>query len=232
MRAMSIGPVLCGLERRDMLISCSIESGRLTHNHPNGFLGALMSAVFTAFGFEQVIPVPQWGVQFLYNIMPRARVYLEKVGLRDWNEMKDEITKFEDKIAEYLKERNLFLSATDFQNSEKLASLSPQFPEKYGIVERDIFYKKWAFAGWAGASGDDSCIIAYDALLCAGPNNYETMMLNGALHYGDSDSTGTIAAAWYGSLYGFNNVFKSNWDNIEKKKEMIQMSEALFSLYF
>ena len=232
MRAMSIGAAISGVERRDMLIACSVESGRLTHNHPNGFLGSLVSALFTAYAIEQTIPVPQWGVYFLYDIMPRTRTYLQKVAKRDWEEMKEEITKFEQKIAQYLSERGLFLSEEDFKNSQKLNALSAQFPKKYGIAERDEYYKKWSFAGWAGASGDDSCIIAYDALLCAGPNNYEKMMLHSALHAGDSDSTGTIAAAWYGAIYGFNNVFKSNWDNIEKKKEMTQISEDLFTLYY
>jgi ADP-ribosylarginine hydrolase len=30
--------------------------------------------------------------------------------------------------------------------------------------------------------------------------------LRGILHGGDNDSTGTIAGAWYGALYGLNNV--------------------------
>jgi ADP-ribosylarginine hydrolase len=33
------------------------------------------------------------------------------------------------------------------------------------------------------------------------------------LHGGDSDSTGTIAAAWYGALFGFENVFNKNFEN-------------------
>lgn len=30
------------------------------------------------------------------------------------------------------------------------------------------------------------------------------------LHGGDSDSTGTIAAAWYGAYYGFEGVYPEN----------------------
>lgn len=249
MRAMGFG-FMYGEERRDMLIAASIESGRLTHNHPNGFLGSLCSGLFTAYALEKTIPPAQWGVYFLYDVMPRARTYLEKVAIRDWIEIDPETLKFEQKFAQYLQERNLYLDEATFKTAmsakskspdqqtteeknalNSLNNIAPQFPTKYGIVERDKFYTKWSFAGWAGASGDDSCIIAYDALLCAGPNNYETMMLNSALHCGDSDSTGTISAAWYGAIYGFNNVYKSNWDKIEKKSEMLQLAQDLFSLF-
>ncbi|KAF0975960.1 hypothetical protein FDP41_005287 [Naegleria fowleri] len=249
MRAMMIG-ALYGPQRRDMLIAASVESGRLTHNHPNGFLGALVSALFTAYALEKTIPPAQWGVMFLYDIMPRTKIYLEKVAMRDWQVMESEITKFEQKFAQYLKERSLYLdeqvvklalsaqhkSPETLSNEEKHALqqvtyLQPQFPKEYGIQERDDFYRKWSFSGWAGASGDDSCIIAYDSILFAGPNNYEVMMLHSALHAGDSDSTGTIAAAWYGAMYGFNNVFKKNWENIEKKQEMTDLAASLYELY-
>ena len=42
----------------------------------------------------------------------------------------------------------------------------PTFPEMYGVVERDRFYKSCSFAGTGGASGHDAPMIAYDALLC------------------------------------------------------------------
>jgi ADP-ribosylarginine hydrolase len=38
------------------------------------------------------------------------------------------------------------------------------------------------------------------------------------LHGGDSDSTGTIAAAWYGALYGMKGVPASHTGNPEGKE--------------
>jgi ADP-ribosylarginine hydrolase len=59
--------------------------------------------------------------------------------------------------------------------------------------------------GWPGALGVDSFLIAYDALLYS-KDNWEQLCLSAMLHGGDSDSTGTIAAAWFGALYGFKGV--------------------------
>jgi len=162
--------------------------------------------------------------------MPRARLYLERVGVRDWKKMERDVKAFEDKFAEYLRERGLYLDVSEF-NKERCSKLTPNFPSKYGISERDDFYKRWSYSGWAGSSGDDSCIIAYDSILYAEPNNYETMILHSALHAGDSDSTGTIAAAWFGANHGFLNVIPSHWEEIEKKQEMIQLSSQLCQLF-
>ncbi len=57
MRAMAIG--LLFSNRYDVLIPIAIESGRITHNQVNGFMGALVSALFTAFAFND-IPIYQW----------------------------------------------------------------------------------------------------------------------------------------------------------------------------
>ena len=51
---MCIGLRFWGKERRNLLIGVAIESGRITHNHPVAFFGAVASAVFTAFAIEGI----------------------------------------------------------------------------------------------------------------------------------------------------------------------------------
>ena len=69
-------------------------------------------------------------------------------------------------------------------------------------MDREHFYKDASFHGWGGASGDDSVIIAYDAIL-GSKGIWSELCLRGILHGGDNDTTGTIAGAWFGALYGF-----------------------------
>lgn len=41
------------------------------------------------------------------------------------------------------------------------------------------------------------------------------------LHGGDSDSTGTIAAAWFGAAYGFKGVPKNHIEKCEGREEAL-----------
>lgn len=50
----------------------------------------------------------------------------------------------------------------------------------------------------------------YDALLGAG-DSWEALCSRGMFHSGDSDSTGVIAAACFGALYGFHGVPEVNY---------------------
>lgn len=95
---------------------------------------------------------------------------------------------------------------------ELYAPSDPVFPELYDVQQREKQYLEFSINGWPGALGVDSVIIAYDALLSTldycnrhkgKVNKWEEVCLRGALHGGDSDSTGTIVGAWYGALYGF-----------------------------
>mgnify|MGYP001145889134 CR=1 FL=1 len=111
----------------------------------------------------------------------------------------------------------------------ELNNSGPVFPDPYGIRERDEFYMSFSIRDWPGACGDDSVIIAYDALLGAG-DNWEELMLRGALHGGDCDSTGTIAAAWFGALYGFIDVPLSHYEQVEKRSELDDLAQQLYDI--
>merc|ERR1719189_322072 len=98
----------------------------------------------------------------------------------------------------------------------------PVYPATYGPAERDVFYAECAkMAGVnpsgknPGCKGHDSVLIAYDALLwvetqlepdCAPSTRWAELCHRAVLHRGDNDSTGSIAAAWFGAIHGFQGV--------------------------
>lgn len=201
----------------NQLIDLSIQSSKITHNSPLGFLAGFTSAYFTSLAVRE-IQINKWIFMMLELIeSDKIKKYINN----SFDEQNDYNT--------YIRYWKKYID-TRFIDTKPIKSRSISnmiFRIKYYYEN----FVKDSHADYIGSSGFCSMIMVYDALIdCDG--KFEKLIFYSILHPGDSDVIGAIACGLYGIIYGFGDVPQTLLSNIEKKDKLIKLGKQFHKKYF
>lgn len=218
MRTMCIGLIYPNINQREKLIKLALLSTRITHNNAIAWLGAITSALFVSLAINNIEP-SNWIFELISLLESSVidNIVEENIPNDYVNYIKDKKI-FVDKWKKYQQIR-----FDKYKFKEIKLMMMPNYRSKF-FHDMFHFNKNRIYPG---AGGDDSVIIAYDALLDS-KDNWEKLVVYSMLHVGDSDTTGTIAGAFYGAMYGITNISKRMTKKFNMTKELSNIGLQLY----
>ena len=238
--AMRTGPIgLVWYNNIEKVIEESLIASKLTHNYYIGFLGGMVTALFTAFAMNNIQPW-EWCDKLLelYNNNIIQKYYTSD-GLDNY-------------IGYWKKYKETRISKLKFKNTsgnfihpsertEFLLGFSPNSTIKNQLSSGKQFNELENFEWYQiGATGLDSCIYAYDCLLLSMNTSgstrldfknieysWDSFITLVAIHPGDNDTTAAIGGSWYGALLGYHGLNRNRMEQLEFYKELKIVSDKI-----
>lgn len=210
----------------EKIIDISIMASRLTHNYPLGFLGGMVTALFTNYALSD-IPPWKWVDMLLA---------LEK------NETIDKIMMKTDIYKKYMKDKHVFWDIWYKYKERRIKMLEYKISE-FILADRyielnDILYNNKPDYNRYGATGATCTILALDSILSSitmlggenelnfeKPNslkiNWQSVVFFSTLSFADNDTIGAIAGMWYGAYCGYKEVNPNIINMLEFKNNIL-----------
>ena len=236
MRTSIIGLIYYKEKDQDLLIENSIIASRVTHNYSLGYLGGLVTALFTSYAIRD-IPVWEWST-YLIKLYEKGIIdnYMKKTTINDeYIKNKDQ---FFDKWYQYNEEKieKFKYKTSDFIHYDNRIDSLDDYNDYKGKGSKNNYTR-------FGGSGVSCLIVAYDSLLSSFSSNkipfnlkdnslkisLDSLIFFSCLHFGDNDTTGAIAGAWYGAMYGFHQFDQNKLEQLEFKKELNKCSTSIIN---
>ena len=199
MRTMCIGIAFSSPKNFLKLIESSIMICSITHPNCTAFIGSIVSALFVSYGLRNM-NIETWMFE-LITLLESEIIdgVIEKVKPSFIEQFKEDKKSFLHKLKTYVE--------TSFDDYNYIISPSSQ-RSLYQSIRMEYYFENFSTnkkVFYPGSGADDAIIIAYDCLMMS-KNNFEKLIYLSMINIGDSDTLGSIAGAWYGALYGFENV--------------------------
>jgi ADP-ribosylarginine hydrolase len=197
-------------EDYDKVCEEALIASLVTHNYPMGYLGGIISALFTAYAINNINPF-EWSKNLIK--LYKKNFFIKLISKYSKKNVEIEIN---DYFIWWEKYNELRLSKMKYRNLPIFINPKNKFEDLLNYTPIKYHNKMRGYENM-GITGLESVIIAYDNLLLStipdnknnlninNPEfNWYTLFFNNVFFFGDNDSIGAISGAWYGALLGID----------------------------
>lgn len=212
----------------DKVCEEAVIASLVTHNNPIGYLGGIVSALFTAYAVNNINPF-KWSENLIK--LHKENYFTKLVSKYSEKNVEKEINEY---FIYWEKYNELRLSKMKYRTLPIFINPSYKIKDLLNYIPTQYQTKMSGFDK-LGGSGLEAVILAYDnLLLSAKPDNklkaqvdiinpefdWYTLFFNNVFFFGDNDSIGAISGAWYGAFLGLDKFPLDKIKDLEFYKEL------------